>query len=336
MHIVLLGAGKAGRGFLARLLKDQAQITFIDCDRELIRKLREFNGYQIRFFDGREPVLIDGFDVFHTEDPGCLPALKNCDAVLVSVRGENTPEAGAWLAGKINEDTCIVACENATLPEALMGPLKDRACSGAVFCTTTEADGFNIESENYPYLHVSSRVSPALAALEGIFVEKDFPLLMLRKIYTYNAASAIISYLGAEKGIEEYARAANDPEIEGVTNAFYHEINAAISAQYGVPLKEQEAFAALSKIKFQSYQIADSVSRNAASPERKLGPQERIIAPARLIASHGGDPSPLFRAAAAALRYMGISSKSKAAEVLRKVSLLTEEDPFMREILKYV
>jgi mannitol-1-phosphate 5-dehydrogenase len=178
-------------------------------------------------------------------------------------------------------------------------------------------------------------VVSSFAALEGVCAVENFPLLMLRKIYTYNAASAIIAYLGAEKGIEEYAQAANDPEIESEIDAFYCEINKAISMEYGIPLREQIEFAALSKAKFQSYEITDSVSRNAANPERKLGPKERLIAPARLIANHGEDPSPLFRAAAAALRYMKVSSKNEAAEVLKKISLLTEDDPFMAAILKY-
>ena len=36
--VVIIGAGKTGRGFLARLLKDQ-EIVFIDKNRELIEAL---------------------------------------------------------------------------------------------------------------------------------------------------------------------------------------------------------------------------------------------------------------------------------------------------------
>ncbi len=336
MSIVLLGAGKTGRGFLARLFHTQAHITFIDKDPGLIRELKEKKKYAIRFFDQEKTEEIRGYDALCTQDAACKQALQSCTAVFVSVRGENTPAAGAWLSDKIAPATCVIACENASLPASLLGPLAGRACSGAVFCTTVLDNGLDILSENYPSLHVDAHnLSKAVARLSGIRVSQDFPLLMLRKIYTYNAASAIIAYLGAEKGFREYAGAANDPEIEAAIDAFYSQINAAISAEYGVPYEEQAAFAASSKAKFQSHAIADTVRRNAASPARKLGSEERLIAPARLIAKHGGDPSPLLQAAAAALRYMGISSRPEAEKVLEQTAKLTGKDPFMPIILDY-
>jgi mannitol-1-phosphate 5-dehydrogenase len=265
------------------------------------------------------------------EDARCGAALRACDAVFVSVRGENGLAAGAWLSERIAQDQCVVAAENATVPASLLGgQLAGRAASGAVFCTTIEDGPLDILSENYPSLHVSAKgTSDAVAALGGVCVERDFDTLMLRKIYTYNAASAIIAYLGAEKGYASYAEAANDAEIAKALDAFYEEINRAICLEYGVPPEEQARFAGFSKAKFQNRAIADTVARNAASPLRKLGAKERIVAPMRLIEKRGGDAEVLIRTAVAALRY---ARADDAEKILRETCGLGENSRLFRDI----
>jgi len=203
-----------------------------------------------------------------------------------------------------------------------------------VFCTTVTDGPLDILSESYPSLHASAcAASGVLARLKGFVVEPDFNTLMARKIYTYNAASGIIAYLGAAMGIESYPEAANHPAIERELDEFYREVNAAICAEFGVERFAQEQFAAFSKKKFQNRAIHDSVERNAGSPLRKLGAGERIIAPARLIQRHGGAAQPLIKAAAAALHYLGATEES-AGEVLTKTSGLNPGEPMYRAILE--
>jgi len=149
---------------------------------------------------------------------------------------------------------------------------------------------------------------------------------MKRKLYTYNAASGIIAYLGAAAGHADYAAAANDPRIERALDRFYAAINEAVCAEYGVDRREQAEFAAASKRKFQNRAIVDTIGRNAASPERKLGATERIVAPMRLIAAHGGDASVLYDTAAAALRYAGAGTRAQAVEILGRSSGLEPGD----------
>lgn len=334
MNIVILGAGKTGRGFLPRLLGN-ADITFIDKDKALTEKLKAAKSYEIGFFSDREPVVLSGYSCFHTEEEGALRALKECFAVFVSVRGENTPAAADWLKDKIAPATHLIACENATLPSSLMGVLKDRSLSAAVFCTTVKNGSLNIKSEDYPALHVDAQGLPKeLAELPGIKPESDFPLLMLRKIYTYNAAAAIISYLGAKKEIRVFAEAATHPEIEAALNEYYPEINRAISARFGVDPEEQQKFSEASRIKFQSFEIEDSVERNAASPERKLGPAERIIAPAKLILEQGGNPRALVKTAKAALDFMGVQTAPEARDALISLSRLDPKEELFKLIME--
>lgn len=333
--VVLLGAGRTGRGFLARLLLDQTSLVFIDWDADLVGRLRSAGRYAIRFYDGSRSVIVGDYAAHTTEDPACAAILRSCAAVFVSVGGENTAAAGEWLRDRLAPGTCVVICENAPLPARLLeGDLARTAASGAVFCTTVAADGLDLLSEAYPVLYVDAKGMPeTIRQLTGIRVADDFPVLMHRKIYTYNAASGIIAYLGARKGFRVYADAANDPEIAAGLTAFYREINQAVCLEYRIPIEEQQAFAELSRQKFQNRAIIDSIERNAADPARKLAPDERIIAPARLIRRHGGRAAILQRTAAAALRYMGIHSADGAADALGKICRLKSDDPLFQEIM---
>ena len=334
LNIVILGAGRTGRGFIARLLHKDARLIFIDSDLALVRRLNEAGAYVVRYFDGAPERIIGGYVAYHTDDPACRAAIEASAAVFVSVRGENTGAAGVWLAER-GCPPCIVVCENAVDPAALLGgSLSGTAASAAVFCTTVEDGPLDIYSERYPQLHVSAHgLSADIAALDGIAVEDSFDVLMRRKIYTYNAASCIIAYLGALRGIESYADAANDPDIAAELDLFYVAINAAICAEFGIEGDRQRVFAAMSKEKFQNRAIADSVARNAASPARKLSPEERIIASARLIARHGGDTGPLTKTAAAALVYMGVKTQKEAGDALTQICMLGAEDPLYHGIM---
>lgn len=333
MRCVIVGAGRTGRGFLARLLAGHARIALIDSDRALVERLNERGAYAIRYFDGAPETGITGYEAYHTDDARCAAVLSESDVVLVCVRGENDPEAGAWLEARLAGEKCVIACENAVVPaELLEGELQRTAASGAIFCTTIEDGPLDILSESYPALHVSARGIPEdFAKLPGIIVEPDFDTLMLRKIYTYNAASAIIAYLGWAYGFESYPEAANDRRIEERLDRFYRAIDGAICAEFTIDPEAQRRFSAFSKLKFQNPAIADSVARNAASPERKLAASERIIAPMRLIEKHGGDAGPLIETAAAAIKYSGIHDAENAARMLQSLCGLAEgEDLFIR------
>lgn len=159
---------------------------------------------------------------------------------------------------------------------------------------------------------------------------------MIRKIYTYNAASAVIAYLGAKKGYCEYPDAANDAEIARELDSFYAEINCAICAEYGIDPREQAEFAELSRRKFQNRAIKDSVERNAANPARKLSAGERIIAPARLILKHGGSADALVKTAAAAIEYMGAKDAREAERALTDICGINMNESIFGKIMSWL
>ena len=350
-NVAIVGAGKTGRGFLARLLRETptevGEIVFVDKNRELVDKLNQDGFYSIHFFgESRIPMRISGYRAFTWDDKGLEKALDTCRTVLVSVGGQNLTEAGHSLKDHLKKTGyTIITAENASHPAATLQkelgnhyPISE----GTVFCTTIERDGLNISSEDYPYFQFDADAVPGYMPESGhLRPVKGFADFLTRKLYTYNAASCVIAYLGAVKGYSDYGEAANDPEIVEKLDRNYAATNKVLCKEYGYDEEDQAEFALLSRKKFLDRTITDTVARNARDPQRKLAAGERIMGPLMLIRKYGGDSSVLEETAAAALLYEDPSdpvwTKLKEDQgpegILREVCGLKETDGAWKAII---
>ena len=308
MKTAIIGAGKTGRGFLARLLQEAGQeILLIDKDEALVLQLNEAKSFQVHFFGNvREPFTVSNYQAVTWEDAD----FSDVELILVSVGGTNLPDVGAELKKRLDSTRpyYIITCENASKPadklSAAIGLEQVHVSESTVFCTTIERNGLHINSENYPYLQFDadrlSGYTPAASTLTPI---QGFGNFLTRKLFTYNAASCIIAYLGWLYGYTDYGEAANDPRILELLDRNYAITNKVLCAEFGYDPKDQAEFAALSRAKFCSRAIVDTVARNAREPQRKLGANERVIGPMLVIHRHGEDTSVLEMTAAAMLLY---------------------------------
>ena len=257
--IVIIGAGRTGRGFIGRLLAEGgAEFTFVDKDTALVDALNAQGCYDVHFFgDVRLPFSVAGYQACTWQDAD----LTDAELIFTAVGGSNLADVGHSLAEKLvpGKAYYIIAAENAkgpskTLKDAILeggdssaspaggtsaetgqklNEADIRVSEATVFCTTIEsgaitgaaADGENasdgavsgeasaddgapardlsIHSENYPYLQFNADLLgdyvPEVPAIRPV---KGFGDFLTRKLFTYNAASGIISYLGALKGYE--------------------------------------------------------------------------------------------------------------------------------------
>lgn len=318
----IVGAGKTGRGFIARLLL-QAGIPFalLDTNPALMQTLRQRKEFSIRFFSDKLPQM--QLCNIQAEQMGSAEAnalLQNCNLIFVSVGANNLPEAaksiGSALSTTPTQNRNIFLCENAINPAQqfkkdladVMGSAATSVgvCEAAVFCTTVEnpKDALSIESEAFPYLVYNTLQAlgsiPSCPQLKG---DPNFSILLQRKIYTYNASSAIICYLGAALGLTSFSQAANIKEIGQILEDFYKNINFAICQKYGVPTQEQQQFSLMAFQKFADPEILDTNERNCNQPERKLASSERIAFPITLLQKYHLDAASLCLTAGAAIRY---------------------------------
>ncbi len=348
----IIGAGKTGRGFLARLLREEPvgydEIVFVDKDVDLVNRLNAAGSYRINFFgDVREPLEIGGYRAYTWDDEGLDAELADCGTILVSVGGQNLPDVGASLKAHLRRvPEAVITAENASHPAKTLRDIiggEVRTSEGTVFCTTIEAGGLDIASENYPYFQFDGDALPGyVPATERLRRVSGFADFLTRKLYTYNAASCVIAYLGWLRGYTGYGDAANDPEIVERLDKNYAATNRVLCKVYGYDAEDQREFALLSRTKFMNRTIADTIARNARDPQRKLAAEERIIGPMRLLRENGEDASVLEETAAAALLYDDPSQTAwrelraeKGVEgILRDVCGLAPGDGAYEAILK--
>lgn len=350
-NIVIVGAGKTGRGFLARLMQEaEKEIVFIEKDKQLVEQLKS-KDYEIHFFGNcRDKVVMNNYKIYHWEEEEVKEALCNTALILVSVGGENLEEAGNKLAEKIaeNKKYYIITAENASSPakklKKAIGKENVIVSESTVFCTTIEKEGIDISSENYPYLQYNYELLEekdfSISTLKPIRKFEDF---LTRKLYTYNAASCVIAYLGWKKGYHIYSEAANDPEILEMLDKNYEATNRVLCKEFGYDFKDQQEFANLSRIKFLDSTIVDTIERNARDPKRKLAAEERLIGPIRLLHQYGEEADVLEKTVAAALKYRNPKEESwgklveekSAEEILEEICGLKKGDKISNNIMKY-
>lgn len=310
--IIVIGAGKTGRGFIARLLQEAGkEIILVDKNEDLVNQLNEKKEFEVRFFGGvREAYKVNNFEAYTWQTEGLKDIFADAELVFVSVGGQNLKDVGAELSKVLTEEKhyYIVTAENASKPSVTLkdaiGKENISVSESTVFCTTIEDEGIHINSENYPYLQCNAELLDGyIPEAKTIKVISNFSDFLTRKLYTYNAASCVIAYLGWKKGYTNYAAAANDEEILELLDKNYEVTNRVLCKEFGYEPEDQKEFAALSKNKFCDRTIVDTVARNARDPQRKLAAEERIMGPIKLMYKYGEDASVLERTAAAAIEY---------------------------------
>lgn len=348
MSITVIGAGKTGRGFIARLLAEgKEQINFIDKDAALVEALCAKNQYRVGFFGGkREDFFITDYTARTWEQ---VQKIED-ELILVSVCGPNLTHVGEALKSRLDpaKHYYIITAENSSKPAKVLreaiGTANISVSESTVFCTTIESDGLNISSENYPYLQCDADLLEGYApTVTGIRPVGEFGNFLTRKLFTYNAASCVIAYLGWLRGYTDYGAAANDPEILALLDRNYAATNKALCAEFGYDAQDQAEFAALSKVKFTDRTIVDTVARNAREPQRKLGAAERVIGPMLLLHKYGEDTEVLEMTAAAMLCYdnegedkwRAIKAEKSAAQILAEIGGVPEDHPCFTNIMKH-
>lgn len=345
--ITVIGAGKTGRGFIGRLLAEAGEsFTFIDKDEALVKALAEAGSFDVNFFGGcREKITVGNYKISSWADAD----LSDTELIFVSVCGPNLKDVGAALRERLNPEKkyYIITCENAskpskTLKEAI-GLDNVFVSEATVFCTTIDDGGLDINSENYPYLQCDAELLggyvPKVASVKPI---NNFGNFLTRKLFTYNAASCVIAYIGWKKGYTDYGSAANDPEILELLDKNYAVTNRVLCKEFGYDEADQAEFALLSKRKFCDKTIVDTIARNARQPQRKLGPAERVIGPLLVIDKYGEDTSVLKLTAAIMLGYKGegeeeweeIKKNNTPAEILENICGLPRDSKLQKEILE--
>lgn len=308
MKAVIIGAGQTGRGLIARLLYPEFSIVFVDKNEELLSSIKD--GYRISFFGGkRDDIFIDNFSVLSTNDPiSVKKEIAESSIVLISVKVENLESVIPLIEGI--ELPPVLVVENGVEPSKILReklPQTVKIADALVF-TTTLAVGKDILSQDYGNLPYDAS-SFTLSHSFPFTAEKNMKELGERKLYTYNTLSALICYMGAEKGYTVFGEAANDEDIKRKMLLLRDTLDSLIVRRYKIDKDEELEFSLAAVNKFTSLEIYDTVERNARSVRRKLGKSERISAPIVMCGEYGENDDILILVFALAYKY-GVSHES--------------------------
>jgi len=333
---VIFGAGNIGRGFIGQLFSESGyRVTFVDIDRPLLDALNARGAYTIRLVDndGACEVRVGPVrGVYADEVEAVVEAVAKAEIMATAVGARALPHVAPNIAAGVGLRqqrgvsvplNCIV-CENLkdaanilrgmvaghlspperAFAEAHVG-FVDTVIGRMVPPPTPEMrarDPTLIVVEPYKELPVDRHgfvgPIPAIASMEAC---DRFEVYTARKLYMHNCGHAVLAYLGYARGYTYGYEALADAEISANLDAAWSESVAGQVARYGVEASWLRAHAADLRRRFANRALGDTIYRLGRDPMRKLGPSDRLVAPARLAETAGVRPRALARAIAAAL-----------------------------------
>ena len=115
--------------------------------------------------------------------------------------------------------------------------------------------------------------------MKHVVLIDDMQPYIERKLYIVNAAHAAIAYLGDLHGYQTIQEAIRDAEIVKVVNQFLAENSAYFVQKYRFDSAELQRFIEKTLKRQGNQKLSDEITRVGGSPIRKLGPNDRLVAP---------------------------------------------------------
>jgi len=338
-EVVVFGAGKVGRGFLGQLFTESGYgVTFIDVDRELIEAINAQGGYRLRLVDNEgteelwiSPVrAIDGRDIDHA-----VAALNEVELAATAVGARALPAIAPILARAIAQRADkeielplnVITCENLKNADAVLRAAVQEGLEPRYYPFLEERVGFVkavIGRMVPPIPPEVRRQDPTLMITEpyrgellisreefvgpipeviGLRAEPHIEAWVARKLYLHNAGHAMLAYLGYLKGLTYGYEALHDPDVRPLFDRALDESARALIAEFGFQESDLRTYVADLIPRLDNRALGDTILRLARDPLRKLGPEDRLVGPARLALRHGIVPRGLAWGIAGALLF---------------------------------
>ncbi len=334
--VVIFGAGNVGRGLLGRVFRDCGYaVTFVEADSKLAAKLRTSASYTVMLTGEREEsVMVNGFDVVEVPDLERITALlAEADIAVTAVGPAALPMVIKTVARglqqrarkKIEKPLNVLVCENMREADkkfrtyVLEGLGKDiaeyidthlgtvRVVVECMIKTEPLQDEETIpavvaEAEEGAYFSRTAFIGevPQVPLLEAV---DDLTPYEERKLFTNNMGHAVLGYLGYQRRLKTLVEAMQDEWILEILNGALHEAAAVLKERHSFEVGAMARHLERLKCRYANVHLSDTVQRVARDPIRKLGPEERLVAPAQLSLKIGQDPQNLCTAIAGALLY---------------------------------
>ncbi len=375
-RVVVFGAGAAGRGLIGLLFSRAGyDIVFVDIKDELVAALKRHGRYDVllhRIAGGQETAGVSGFSVYRASDREAIAAeIATADLVLTAVFAQNLPDVARTVAlgvgrcraaGREQPLNCI-ACENMKKSSSTLrgyvhelldedgGRFLDRSV-GFPDCminrvVPSPSDPLYIETEDYCEWTLERQAFKGVFPAPIGFIEPvDNQAARLdRKLMVYNGSHAATAYFGHGAGHEWIHEAVGDPAVASEVEGALGELAAVVQRHHGFSPASMDNYKRDFWLRCRNPGLKDRITRIARQPVRKLGGNERFIAPAKLAGEYGLPRVHIVRAIASALAYreeadaQSVELAERLARdgmraTLREVGGLERDDPLVGEVAR--
>jgi mannitol-1-phosphate 5-dehydrogenase len=348
-EVLIIGAGKIGRGFIAQLFYNSGyKLWFLDALKEVVELLNKEKKYRIDIAsegkDLTEYIEVEG--AFTLDDKEKVAeVLSDIEIIVSSVGAANIEKVTRFIKDILiatNRKKLLnwIICENANNPAKKIrdilfqnaDPEFEEFVNSKLGLVETQVlrTGMPAKEEIIIKEPLALRMQDwwtlpldkdafigRIPEVKGFIPKTNFANELVRKLYTFNGTNGPIAYIGWANGykiLHESALAYAEFFREIQEEAAFGIIN-----EFGLNEKEQREFMALAMKKYTDPTINDQIERNANDTKRKLSKEERLIGPALLCLKYGKKPNAYAKAIAAAYHYTG-SKDEGTQEVQETIS----------------
>jgi mannitol-1-phosphate 5-dehydrogenase len=345
MLAIHFGAGNIGRGFIGNLLFHSGYETcFVDVNREIVDLLNEKKEYRVVLAEqSQEEVVIKNVRAINSalNPKQVIDAIAEADLVTTAIGPNILPFIANLLADglrkrieRTDKPLNIIACENmiggtSFLKEKIYEKLTvdeisqfegrfgfpDSAVDRIVPNQVNE-DKLMVKVEPfYEWVVEEPKIIGEKPPVKGITYVQELVPFIERKLFTVNTGHALAAYFGYHYRMETINSAMANKEISELVEGSLKESGAFLVKKYGFNEEDHNKY--IQKIigRFSNVYIVDEVTRVGRSPIRKLGPNDRLVSPARqYVEVFGTEPTFLLKGIAAALSY-DVQSDEEAVKV---------------------
>ncbi|MBI2547211.1 MAG: mannitol-1-phosphate 5-dehydrogenase [Candidatus Aenigmarchaeota archaeon] len=339
-EVLQIGAGRIGRGLNGAVVSDSGyRITFADVNPSVVDLINLYGEYPVITVSsyGQKERLVRDVNAIRIQDEEAFTrAVVEADLILTAVGSGALADVAPHLAKglaerfrrrpKDNLHAVVVACENITdntlrlkklvlshVPEeyrpiidehvSFPNCVVDRIVPGGLNSSNQNPLAVTVE-EYYQLVIDGNALRGPMIQVRGIEVSSNLKDILAQKLFTLNMAHAHIAYLGYRKGFMYVHEAARDRTIRDIVSGALQEVERVIVKTCpSIAAEAQHAYAKKVLDRFENPYLQDEVSRVARDPKRKLGPEDRLVAPAVLALTLGEIPSHLATGIVGALTY---------------------------------
>ena len=335
---VHFGAGNIGRALAGPIFSRAGyDVIFVDAVPEIVSALQRRKSYRVAVKDLLPPGVPDSFEVTGVDGI----AVQDHEAVSKAVARADligTAVGAAHLSGVLSaiaagiplrngRPVSLLFCENLHgvsalareilvqhlppgFPLAQQVGLVETSIGKMVPLMPLEVrrrDPLEVWGEAYNAIIADRHgfVGKVPEGVEGLQLKNCFQAYVDRKLYIHNLGHATCACHGFLRGHTLICDAVTDPAVLAETRAVMMGSARALARRYPQELDLAGLTEHVEDLlrRFGNRALGDTVFRVGRDLPRKLAPGDRFVGGLRLVQAEGGDPAPVCRAIAAALRF---------------------------------